>query len=810
MTKSVSSASSPRSAMQFPDVLPVLPLRDTVVLPTAFAPLAVGQERSVRLIDAVVATDSRLMVLVRQRDGATQPAGSADCAKVGVLAVIRQIHRPDGAPAQLLVQGLERVRIESFASDDPFVTARIVPAPDPADTSVETEGLAASVRELFAKLVASSDELPDILAAAVLQVTDPAQTSWVIGAHVQMDSAARQELLEMDSVAARLRSLAARIQHELAVRDVSRKIESATQETLTKAQREYVLREQLRTIRAELGDDETDEAAADDLGERLAKIALPPEAKKEVDRELARLRRVPSSSPEHGVIRSYLEWVSELPWAATADLPIDVETARAVLDEDHHGLDEVKDRILESLAVRKLRRERGAENDATGGTTAVADIGREPILCLVGPPGVGKTSLAHSIASALGRKCLRISLGGVHDESEIRGHRRTYIGAMPGRIIQALRRAETSDPVFILDEVDKLGRGVQGDPASALLELLDPAQNHAFTDSYLGVPFDLSRAMFVCTANSIDTIPWPLFDRMEVLSIAGYTEAEKLVIAKRFIVPRQTKASGLRPAELSITDDALRTVIRQHTRESGVRSLERRIATICRKAALAVANGQGPAVITDANLADSLGPPKSPLDSAERVDRPGVVTGLAWTPSGGDILFVEATATPARSGRLLITGSLGEVMRESAQAALTWVRAHPDITGVAAETLDEREIHVHVPGGATPKDGPSAGVAIATALASALSGRVVRSDVAMTGEITLRGKVLPVGGIKEKVLAAHRAGITTVLVPRWNMQDLDEIPDDVRAALRFIPVDTAEEALAAALLPVPVPNLRAA
>lgn len=782
---------------QLPGVLPVLPLRDTVVLPHAVAPLGVGQDRSVRLVDAVMATDERLLVVVRQRDAAQQPAGPADCAAIGVVAVIHQLRRADGGGMHVLVQGLERVRIVQFTETEPFLVARVERAPETDDAGVETEGLAQSVRELFRRLAEASPDIPDVLGAAIGEISDPRQTAYLVAAHVPLDSPARQELLETDSVAAKLRRLAAAIQHELAVREVSRKVTDQTRESLTRAQREVLLREQLRSIRKELGEDEAEAAAAAELRERLAKVALPEDARREADRELARLERIPSASPEHGVIRTYLEWLAELPWGRTTDAPIDVAAARAVLDEDHHDLDEVKERLVEALAVRKLRRER-----AGAGTEPL----REPILCLVGPPGVGKTSLAQSVARALGRPCLRISLGGVHDEAEIRGHRRTYVGAMPGRVVQSLRRADASDPVFVLDEVDKLGRGFQGDPSAALLELLDPAQNHAFTDTYLGVPFDLSKAMFLCTANTTETVPPPLLDRMEVIRIAGYAEDDKLVIARRFVIPRQERASGLRAGELSVGDDALRTIVRQYTREAGVRNLEREVAKICRKAALHIARGGRPVAVGDANLAEFLGPPRAPVEVAERIDRPGVATGLAWTPAGGDILFVEATANASKGGRLVLTGSLGDVMRESAQAALTWVRSHPGATGLAPATLDEREVHVHVPGGAVPKDGPSAGVAIAVALASALTGRLVRSDLAMTGEITLRGKVLPVGGIKEKLLAAHRAGIRTVLLPRWNLKDADELTGAARAELAVVPVDTVDEAVAAALVPAATPE----
>jgi ATP-dependent Lon protease len=791
---------------RLPDVLPVLPLRDTVVLPLAVTPLAVGQERSLRLVDAAMKGD-RQIVLVKQTTD-TKPAGPEDCRRVGVVATVHQMKRDGEGNVRLVVQGLARVRIVEFVETEPFLKARVVLAPEPLDNSMETEGLARSVKDLFRKWVEGSPDVPDIVGQAVEAIDDPRQLAHVVAATVPLDAAVRQELLEMEFVGAKLARLVTLVQHEIAVRDLGAKITSQTQEHMSKAQRDYFLREQLRTIQKELGEEDGDAVVVKELREKLDKLNLPEEAKREADRELGRLERLPSASAEHGMLRNFLEWISELPWNRTTETGIDVGKARVVLDEDHHGLEKVKERILEYLAVRKLRRERGLD---TGEKSAE----REPILCFVGPPGVGKTSLGQSIARAMGREFVRVSLGGVHDESEIRGHRRTYVGAMPGRIIQALRRAGTADPVFMLDEIDKVSASFQGDPAAALLEVLDPAQNGTFVDNYLGVPFDLSRALFICTANTTSTIAQPLLDRMELIQLAGYTEEEKIEIARKYLLPRQRQAAGLSADEIEIEDAALRRMVAEYTREAGVRSLERVVAKVCRKSALRVAGGELTKVtVTAEDVPALLGPSHQPPSTAERIDRPGVATGLAWTPVGGDILFVEASLVPSKDGKVILTGSLGDVMRESAQAAVSWIRSHASRIGASPTAFDQRDVHIHVPSGSIPKDGPSAGVTMVTALASAATGRLVRSDVAMTGEITLRGKVLPIGGVKEKALAAHRAGIRTILLPKWNMVDVDEIPAELRKELTFVPVETLDDVLAAALeqadVQTPTPEQQAA
>ena len=778
--------------IRLPDVMPVLPLIDMVVFPLAVVPLSVGQERSVRLVDQVMKGD-RLLVLVRQKND-KRPGGPDDVHRVGVAATVVQMKRDSDGTIRLLVQGIARVRVVEFTSEEPFLEGRIQLAPEPLDDSLEIEGLTRSVKDLFKKWVESAPDVPDIVGQAADAIDDPRQLANIVAATVPLESGVRQELLESDSMRGRLARLVQLLQHEIAVRDLGAKITSQTQEQMSKAQKDYFLREQLRTIQKELGDEDPDAAVTKELREKLTKLALPDEARKEVDRELARLERLPSAAAEHGMLRNFLEWMAELPWGKTTETGIDVERARQVLEEDHYGLDKIKERIIEYLAVRKLRRDRGVKESVDGRQS-------EPILCFVGPPGVGKTSLGQSIARAMGRQFVRISLGGVHDESEIRGHRRTYIGAMPGRIVQALRRAGTSDPVFMLDEIDKVSASFQGDPAAALLEVLDPAQNSSFTDNYLGVPFDLSQVVFITTANTTATIAQPLLDRMEVIQLAGYIQEEKVAIATRYLVPRQRQSAGLAEGEIEIQDAALRRIIEEYTREAGVRNLDRVIANICRKAALRIAEGEERVVVTPEHVTEFLGPSKQPPSLAERIDRPGVATGLAWTPAGGDILFVEASVIPSRKPQVILTGSLGDVMRESAQAAISFVRSRIVELGLDPTALDDRDIHIHVPSGAIPKDGPSAGVTIVSALASAATGRLVRSDVAMTGEITLRGKVLPIGGIKEKALAAQRAGITTIILPRWNMVDVDEIRPELRKGLTFVPVETLDEVLEAALLP---------
>jgi ATP-dependent Lon protease len=790
----VAEAPTPRPAeLSIPDALPVLPLRGgTVVFPLAVVPLVVGQPRSVQLVDDVMRRE-RLLALVTQRTDQAEQPGPEDLHRVGTAGIVHQLARaPDGS-LRLVVQGLERVRLLDFVAREPYLVARVELAPDHAAPGVEAEALRRAVLDLFRRVVELTPDLPDEIATSAETLADPRQVVYLVASAVPLPGRARQELLELDPLDAKLRRLVDLLQHEVAVRELGRKITSETQERMSKAQRDIFLREQLRSIQRELGEGE-ESAEVAELRRRLEEARLPEEARREAERELERLATIPPASPEYGMVRSYLDWMVSLPWNALSGGEIDVRRARHVLDEDHYDLEKIKDRILEHLAVKKLRQQRGA-----AGSVGSEDA-HEPILCFVGPPGVGKTSLGQSIARALARKFVRMSLGGVRDEAEIRGHRRTYIGAMPGRIIQGIRRAETRDPVFMLDEMDKVGADWRGDPSAALLEVLDPAQNQSFVDNYLGVPFDLSQVLFIATANTLDTIPSPLLDRMEILRLSGYTDEEKLRIAQRYLVPKQLAAHGLEPGELVFEDEALREIIRSYTREAGVRNLEREIAAICRKVARETAEGRAESVrVTEEQVDAYLGRPRFFDEMAERTDRPGVATGLAWTPTGGDLLFVEATMMPGRDDRLILTGMLGDVMRESAQAAQSYVRSNAERLGIDPHVFEDKTVHLHVPAGAIPKDGPSAGVTMLTALASLATGRPVRADVAMTGEITLRGKVLPVGGIKEKVLAAHRAGIKTVILPRHSVRDLEDVPIDLRQELEFALVDTAEEVLARTL-----------
>jgi ATP-dependent Lon protease len=803
-----------------PDALPVLPLRDTVVFPLMAVPLAVGQPRSVRLVDDVM-RGNRLLALVAQRDAKAEPAAPEDLHRVGTVGVIHQLARvPDGS-VRLMVQGIERVRLLDWIGTEPYLVARIEVARDQTVQATEVDALRRAVVDIFSRLVAVSPELPDELAAAAENVTDPRHVAYFVASVVPLDLAARQELLEMDPVTAKLRRLVDLLQRELAVRELGRKITTDTEERLSKKQREYYLREQLRSIQRELGETEGGDSREAELRRRIEEARLPDEARREAARELDRLAGISPASPEHGMILTYLEWMASLPWSKLGGGTIDIGRARQILDEDHFDLEKIKDRILEYLAVKKLRQERGGRAGHPGPAEAPVAAepprvtgdspAREPILCFVGPPGVGKTSLGQSIARALGRRFVRMSLGGVRDEAEIRGHRRTYIGALPGRIIQGLRRAETRDPVFMLDEIDKIGADWRGDPSSALLEVLDPAQNHTFLDNYLGVSFDLSQVLFIATANTLDTIPGPLRDRMEVLALSGYTDEEKIGIAREYLIPKQLAAHGLATHELSFEPEAIRQTVRGYTREAGVRNLEREIAAVARKVARRLAEGQREPVRVPADgLAEYLGRPRFFDEVAERTTRPGVATGLAWTPTGGDVLFVEVTMMPSTEERLVLTGMLGDVMRESAQAAVSYVWSNAGALDIDPKLFEGKTIHVHVPAGAIPKDGPSAGVTIMTALASLATRRPVRSEVAMTGEITLRGKVLPVGGIKEKILAAHRAGIRSVILPSRNERDVEEVPEDLRRQLRFIFVDEAEEVLRHALTPPPADARRAA
>ena len=794
-----------------PDTLPILPLREAILLPFTATPLVVGQPRSVKLVDDVM-RGNRLLTLVAQRDPKVESATPEILHRVGTVGVIHQLARAADGTIRMMVQGLERVRIKDWTQTEPYLVARIEHAPDEVLEGTEVEALRQAVVDVFSRLVAVSTDLPDELPMAARNLPDPRHVVYFIASVAPLETSMRQEVLETDPVTAKLRRLLELLQRELAVRELGRKITTETEERLSKKQKDFYLREQLRSIQRELGDEEEGSGEVAELRRQIEEAHLPEEARREAERELSRLVGISPASPEHGMIHTYLEWLASLPWSKLDGGTIDIHRARQVLDEDHFDLEKIKDRILEYLAVKKLRQERESQAGQPGSGEAPVPAqpprvtgdspAREPILCFVGPPGVGKTSLGQSIARALGRKFARMSLGGVRDEAEIRGHRRTYIGALPGRIIQGLRRAEARDPVFMLDEIDKIGADWRGDPSSALLEVLDPAQNHTFVDNYLGVPFDLSQVLFIATANALENIPGPLRDRMEILTLVGYTDEEKIGIAREYLVPKQLAAHGLAKDELSFEHEAIRQITRGYTREAGVRGLDREIATVARKVARRLAEGRRePILITPENLTEYLGRPHFFDEVAERTNRPGVATGLAWTPVGGDVLFVEVTMMPSSEERLVLTGMLGDVMRESAQAAVSYVWSNADALDIDPKLFEGKTIHVHVPAGAIPKDGPSAGVTIMTALASLAMRRPVRSDLAMTGEITLRGKVLPVGGIKEKVLAAHRVGIREVILPRRNERDVEDVPDELRRQLRFVFVDDAGEVLRHALTP---------
>jgi ATP-dependent Lon protease len=780
-----------------PLVLPVLPLKNTVVFPHVLVPLGVGRPRSLRLLEDLAPGD-RTLAVAAQYDEQVEEARWDEVRHVGTVVRVQHLLKmPDGT-MQLAVQGVERVRLVRQESEAPYLVAELEPYPEePWDEEprLEREALVRTVVTTFQQLVAIAPYLPGELLAAAMSMEDPLHLAYFVANHVRLSVEHRQDILELPGPREKLERLLGLMGHELEVLELGRKIQTRAEESIGKSQREYFLREQLKAIQRELGEMSDDQADIAELRERIEKAGLSPEARREAERELTRLERIPTASPESSVIRTYLELLVSLPWNVSTEGELDVARAREILDADHYDLDKVKKRVVEHLAVRRLKSERGSDGRH-----------REPILCFVGPPGVGKTSLGQSIARAMGRKFVRASLGGVHDEAEIRGHRRTYIGAMPGRIINAIRRAESNDPVFMLDEVDKIGADWRGDPSSALLEVLDPEQNRDFRDNYLDVPFDLSRVMFITTANTLDTVPPALRDRMEVLQLSGYTEVEKVQIALRFLVAKQLEAHGLLPAEVEFGEPAIRMLIREYTREAGVRNLEREIAGVLRRVAALIAGGEAEGTIAvDADrIRDALGKRRFFDDTAERIDRPGVATGMTWTPAGGEILFVEAAVVPGK-GELQLTGQLGEVMRESAAAALSYLKTRAGELGVDRARFEESDIHVHVPAGAQPKEGPSAGVTVLTAMASILSGVPVRGDLAMTGEITLRGKVLPVGGVKEKVLAAHRAGIRRVLIPKRNEDDLDDIPADLRQELEVVLVESIDDVLREAL-----PDLAAA
>jgi ATP-dependent Lon protease len=787
-----------------PDELAILPLRNVVVYPMTAIPLSVGQPRSVKLVDDAT-LGQRIIGLVAAKDPQLETPGPDDLYRVGTAVAVHRLFRAPDGTIRLLVQGLARFRLLEFVETEPYLKARIQAAPETVETGLEVEALMRNVTSQFQRLAELAPSVPGELLSAVLNVEDARQLVYTIATYYQrMELAEAQALLEMDSVAAKLKRLSVLLSKELEVLELGRKIQTEAQSEMEKVQRDYFLREQMKAIQRELGEADEQSMEVEEFRKKIKGAAMPEEALKEANRELDRLAKLPTAAAEYGVIRTYLDWLTSLPWSKQTPDHLDVAHARAVLDEDHYGLKDVKERILEYLAVRKRRLDRKEELASAPVTDTIRREREGVILCFVGPPGVGKTSLGQSIARALGRKFVRQSLGGVRDEAEIRGHRRTYIGALPGRIIQALRRVETQNPVFMLDEVDKLGMDFRGDPTSALLEVLDPEQNREFRDHYLDVPFDLSQVMFITTANQLEPIPGPLRDRMEILTLSSYTEGEKIKIAKGYLIPRQIRENGLRDGEITFGDEALQTLIRSYTREAGVRNLERQVGAVCRKVVTQVLEGKCVgASIGKKEVADFLGKPEYYYteEVAERTSLAGVATALAYTPVGGDIMFIEATQMPGAKG-FQLTGQLGEVMQESARAALSYLRANAQTLGLEADFFSRHDIHLHVPAGATPKDGPSAGVTMATALASLISGRPVRADVGMTGEITLRGQVLPIGGLKEKVLAAHRAGLKTVIMPKRNEKDLDDVPDEVRREIKFVLAERVEDVLQAALEPV--------
>jgi ATP-dependent Lon protease len=764
-----------------PDFLSVLPLKETVVFPEAMTPLAIGQERSMRLVEDVVSGEQRMLALLTVRDPEVEIPGWDDLYEIGTAAVVHKMIRvPDGT-LRILVGGIARIKLERRVGDEPYLVGEFALLPDVLVESREVEALTRNVQNMFSRVIGLVPYLPEELQIAAANVQDPSALCHLVASTLRIKTEEKQRMLELVDVEERLRAVSVLLNRELEVLELGTKIQSQVQSEMEKGQREFFLRQQLKAIQEELGEGDAEQAEVNELRERLDALTLPEDVDKAARRELSRLERLPPAAGEYGVIRTYLDWILTLPWNTFTPDNLDLDHAREVLDDDHYDLEKVKDRIVEYLAVAKLRNEIAGQ-----------------ILCFVGPPGVGKTSLGHSIARALGRAFVRLSVGGVRDEAEIRGHRRTYIGAMPGTIIRSIRDAESMNPVLLIDEIDKMGADFRGDPASAMLEVLDPEQNKNFRDHYLDLPFDLSKVLFICTANTLDTIPGPLLDRMDTITLSGYTEDEKLGIAKRYLVPKQLKAHGLGKSQLTVSDATLRMIIREYTREAGVRNLERRLADICRKAATQIAKGKAKKVrADDKKLREWLGPRRFSGEVRKRTSDPGVATGLAYTAAGGDVLFIEATAYPGK-GRLTITGQLGEVMQESAQAALSWVRAHAVQLGVDEDWFTRHDVHVHVPAGAVPKDGPSAGVTMATAIASLVRQEPVSEEVGMTGEITLTGQVLPIGGVREKALAAQRAGLKRVIIPRENEPDLSELPPETRDALVFVLADSIDDVFAAA------------
>ncbi|PKO07550.1 MAG: endopeptidase La [Chloroflexi bacterium HGW-Chloroflexi-3] len=797
--REIQNDDSDSTNIELPTTLPILPLRGLVVYPFTAVPLTVGQPRSIKLVDEVMSSDRLIGLLATKQQDIENP-GPNDLYSIGTAATIHRMFRAPDGTIRLVIQGIARFKITEFIQQEPYLKAIIEPHPEINKSSLEEEAIARNVRDQFQHIAEMIPSIPAELVGSITAIQDPLQTAYTIANFQRMDLEDGQNLLELDSSLEKLKTLVTILLRESEVLELGQKIQNEAREEIDKVQREYFLREQLKAIQKELGEGDEQSADIEDFKSKISSSQMPEEAEKLAKRELDRLSRLPTAAAEYGVIRTFLEWLVSLPWSKTTTDNLEIQHAREILDKDHYGLEDVKERIIEFLAVRKLHKERGDFEELK----VIDEIRRDRegvILCFVGPPGVGKTSLGKSIASALGRKFIRISLGGVRDEAEIRGHRRTYIGAMPGRIIQSIRRVETKNPVFMLDEIDKLSSDFRGDPASALLEVLDPEQNNEFRDNYLEAPFDLSQVMFVTTANQLGTIPTPLLDRMEVIFLAGYTENEKMNIAQKYLIPRQLRENSLRSNEIQFTNDAIYSIIRMYTKEAGVRNLEREIGNICRKVATKITEGKNDITeITPSYVKDFLGKPKyfETEEIVRRTSFPGVATGLAWTPVGGDILFIEATKM-AGNKSFTITGSIGKVMQESAQIALSVLRSKSEELDIDPELFSKNEIHLHVPAGAQPKDGPSAGITMFTALASLFSNRLVKPDLAMTGEISLKGQVLPVGGIKEKVLAAHRSRIKTILLPKLNQLDFDDIPDEVKKSVNFIFVDTIDEVLDVAL-----------
>ena len=783
--ETISSIPPPETGeIEFGSELPVLPIRNAVLFPAAVAPFDVGREKSVALVEDIENLDQPIIAIMAQRDPSTDDPDQSDLYPVGVAARVLKALKHSSGNYSLILQGLVRIRLEQVVTSEPYLRARVSRLPEPPADDVESEALAMSLRDIAKQVIQLMPELPREAGSLIDSIQERGQLADLVAANLDAPVDEKSQLLETLDPKERIRKVLRLLTRQLEILKMRERINSQIKEEMGKNQREYVLRQQLKAIKEELGEEEGDQGDLDILEERIAKADLPSEADKVARKQLKRLRQMQVGSAEYTVVRTYIDWILDIPWSKQTADNMDIAAVRQVLDEDHSGLEKVKKRIVEYLAVRKLKTDK-----------------KGPILCLIGPPGVGKTSLGRSVARALGRKFHRISLGGVHDEAAIRGHRRTYVGALPGQVIQGMKKATTINPVFMLDEIDKIGHDFRGDPAAALLEVLDPEQNDTFSDHYLEIPYDLSKVMFIATANVGDTIPAPLKDRMEIIEIPGYTRREKLDIARVHLVPKQLDEHGIKPEQVTLEDAAIESIIDHYTREAGVRNMERQIASVIRGVAVKVAEGEeGPWLISDEeSLRPYLGAPRFSSEVAERTAETGVATGLAWTSVGGEILFIECTKMHG-TGKLQLTGQLGDVMKESAQTAMSYVRTRAKAFGIPEDFLEKSDIHIHIPAGAMPKDGPSAGVTMMTAIVSLLTGVHVRHDVAMTGEITLRGRVLPVGGIKEKVLAAHRAGIKRVVLPERNTADLDEVPEEIRETLEFIPVSKMDAVLANALL----------